>query len=73
MTGLSERGIGTLIHYPVPVHLQVSHRDLGLGEGSLPQTERAAHEILSLPLYIGLGDDEVLRVCEAISQLRGAF
>ena len=72
MRELAERGIGTLIHYPVPVHLQESHRDLGLGEGSLPQTERAAREILSLPLYIGLSDDDALRVCEAIAQLRGA-
>ncbi|MXX49991.1 MAG: DegT/DnrJ/EryC1/StrS family aminotransferase [Chloroflexi bacterium] len=71
MTDLQERGIGTLIHYPVPVHLQESHRDLGLGAGSLPYTERAAREILSLPLYIGLSDDDALRVCEAISQLRG--
>ncbi len=71
MFSLQERGIGTLIHYPVPVHLQESHRDLGLGAGSLPQTERAAREILSLPLYIGLSDDDALRVCEAIGQLRG--
>ena len=71
MSSLQERGIGTLIHYPVPVHLQESHRDLGLGAGSLPQTERAAREILSLPLYIGLSDDDALRVCEAIGQLRG--
>ncbi|MCY4467032.1 MAG: DegT/DnrJ/EryC1/StrS family aminotransferase [Chloroflexi bacterium] len=73
MKDLQERGIGTLIHYPVPVHLQESHRDLGLGEGSLPQTERAAREILSLPLYIGLSDDDALRVCEVIGQLRGSF
>ncbi len=71
MRDLGDRGIGTLIHYPVPVHLQESHRDLGLGEGSLPQTERAAREILSLPLYIGLSDDDALRVCEAINDLRG--
>ncbi len=71
MRDLGERGIGTLIHYPVPAHLQESHRDLGLGEGSLPQTERAAREILSLPLYIGLSDDDALRVCEAINDLRG--
>ena len=71
MRGLGERGIGTLIHYPIPAHLQESHRDLGLGEGSLPETERAAREILSLPLYIGLSDDDALRVCEAINDLRG--
>ena len=71
MTELQERGIGTLIHYPIPVHLQESHRDLSLPAGSLPQTEKAAREILSLPLYIGLGDEEVLRVCAEIEKLRG--
>ncbi len=68
---LQERAIGTLIHYPVPVHLQESHRDLGLPQGSLPQTEKAAREILSLPLYIGLSDQEVLSVCAEIEGLRG--
>lgn len=71
MTALAERGVGTLIHYPLPVHLQESHRDLGMAKGSLPRTEKAAGEILSLPLYIGLGDDEVLRVCGEIELLRG--
>lgn len=71
MADLNKRGIGTLIHYPVPVHLQASHRDLRLPEGSLPQTEKAAREILSLPLYIGLSDDEVFSVCAAIEELRG--
>ena len=71
MTALQERGIGTLIHYPIPVHLQESHRDLSLPAGSLPETEKAAREILSLPLYIGLGDEEVLRVCAEIEKLRG--
>ena len=72
MADLQERDIGTLIHYPVPVHLQASHRDLGMGAGSLPHTEAAAREILSLPLYIGLSDADVLRVCRAINELRGA-
>ena len=71
MADLTERGIGTLIHYPVPAHLQESHVDLGLGAGSLPHTERAAKEILSLPLYIGLSDEDALAVCDAISDLRG--
>ncbi len=72
MADLQARDIGTLIHYPVPVHLQASHRDLGMGAGSLPHTEVAAQEILSLPLYIGLSDADVLRVCRAIGQLRGS-
>ena len=71
MADLKARDIGTLIHYPIPVHLQESHRDLGLGIGSLPETERAAREILSLPMYIGLSDADVKRVCAAIADLRG--
>lgn len=71
MTELKARGIGTLIHYPIPIHLQASHRDLGLGAGSLPETEKAAREIVSLPMYIGLTDADVIRVCDAIQQLRG--
>ena len=47
MADLQSRDIGALIHYPVPVHLQASHRDLGMGAGSLPHTEAAAREILS--------------------------
>ena len=71
MAELKARDIGTLIHYPIPVHLQESHRDLGVGIGSLPETEKAAREILSLPMYIGLSDADVMRVCAAIAQLRG--
>ena len=71
MTALDERGIGTLIHYPIPVHLQASHRDLGMIDGSLPRTEQAAREILSLPLYIGLSNEEVIHVCSEIERLRG--
>ncbi len=71
MAALKEREIGTLIHYPIPIHLQESHRDLGIVADCLPETEKAAREILSLPLYIGLSDDEVLRVCREIEQLRG--
>ena len=71
MADLSERDIGALIHYPVPAHLQESHRDLGMRLGRLPHTEKAAREILSLPLYIGLSDAEVLEVCAAIKELRG--
>ena len=70
MTELKARGIGTLIHYPVPIHLQASHRDLGLGAGSLPETEKAAREIVSLPMYIGLTAADVIGVCDAIQQLR---
>jgi len=65
---LAERGIGTLIHYPVPVHLQEAYRDLGLPRGALPVTERCAEEILSLPLYPELPDELVVEVAETINQ-----
>lgn len=71
MNDLKEKGVGTLIHYPTPIHLQQSHQDLGMGRGSLPETEKAAQEIVSLPMYIGLSDDDVRQVCDAIEQLRG--
>lgn len=66
MAALKERGVGSLIHYPVPIHLQDSHADLNLPAGSLPVTEQIAGEILSLPLYIGLTTPEVEAVVNAV-------
>jgi len=65
---LADQGIGTLIHYPVPVHLQEAYRDLGLSRGALPVTERCAEEILSLPLYPELPDEQISEVAEAINR-----
>jgi dTDP-4-amino-4,6-dideoxygalactose transaminase len=65
---LRERGIGTAIHYPVPIHLQPAYRSR-LGEvGSLPETERAAREIVSLPMYPELSADDVRTVARAIRE-----
>ncbi|MBV8504525.1 MAG: DegT/DnrJ/EryC1/StrS family aminotransferase [Alphaproteobacteria bacterium] len=55
-------GIGTSIHYPVPVHLQKAYEDLGYRRGDLPVTEEAADEFLSLPLYPELQPDQVAEV-----------
>lgn len=60
-------GIGTLIHYPTPVHRQPAYADLGYPPGRLPITERIAEEIVSLPLYIGLSEEAVRTVCAAIA------
>ena len=68
---LADQGIGTLIHYPVPVHLQEAYADLGLRPGSLPATEECAQEILSLPLYPELPDEQIIQVAEAINRFRG--
>jgi dTDP-4-amino-4,6-dideoxygalactose transaminase len=65
---LKERGIETLIHYPIPAHLQKAYASLGQGEGSCPNAEKACHEILSLPLYPTLSNDAVVRVADAIRQ-----
>jgi dTDP-4-amino-4,6-dideoxygalactose transaminase len=62
---LASRGIETLIHYPVPVHRQPAYADLGYPAGSLPRTEEACQQIVSLPLYVGLSTADVLRVCDA--------
>lgn len=48
---MQERGIGVGIHYPIPLHLQPVYRDLGYRAGDFPEAERAAQEVLSLPLY----------------------
>jgi len=64
---LRQKGIGSLIHYPVPVHLQPAYRDLGRKAGSLPATEAAAREVLSLPLYPELREEEVVTVADAVT------
>ena len=51
---LKSQGVSTGLHYPLPVHLQKCYRELGYTAGSLPVTERAAAEILSLPMFPGL-------------------
>lgn len=66
MKRLSERGIQTLVHYPVPVHLQPAYRHLDQGEGSCPIAESAASSIVSLPLYPSLSDEDVDAVVDAI-------
>lgn len=64
---LTRQGIGTAIHYLVPVHRQPAYTRLGYGPGSLPATEAAAREILSLPLYPDLPPDAVATVAGAIA------
>lgn len=58
MAGLRERGVNVNISYPWPIHTMTGYTSLGYKEGDLPETERAAREIFSLPMYPSLGDDE---------------
>jgi len=68
---LKERGIGSLIHYPVPVHLQPAYRGRLGDVGSLPETERAARDVLSLPMFPELTEAEVRQVAEAVREFPG--
>jgi len=63
---LSERGIATAVHYPIPIHRTGAYADLGLGAGSLPVAERLAEQICTLPLFPQMTDDEIARVTGAV-------
>lgn len=63
---LRERGIGAAIHYPVPIHLQPAYRGRIRGADSLPETERAAREIISIPIYPELQENEMKWIVNTI-------
>jgi dTDP-4-amino-4,6-dideoxygalactose transaminase len=65
---LKQAGVGTAVHYPIPCHLQQAYARFGGGPNSLPLTEHAANEVLSLPMYPELSDEEVKRVIAAVLQ-----
>ena len=65
---LRARGIGTGVHYPVPVHRQPAYAHLGYGPGSLPATEAAAAGVLSLPMYPDLPEVAVAVVAAAMQE-----
>jgi dTDP-4-amino-4,6-dideoxygalactose transaminase len=63
---LADRGIGTVIHYPIPPHLQAAYAELGLGPGAFPISEAIHREVLSLPLGPHLDDRQVAAVSAAV-------
>jgi len=67
---LSARGIGTNMHYPIPMHLQECYKDLGIPEGMLPNAEEISKTELSIPTYYGMTDEEIRYVIDAINEFR---
>lgn len=67
---LKDLGIMTLIHYPVPIHMQGAYSDMGRKEGDFPISEHVARTELSLPIYPGLSESEVDEVVNAINSFK---
>jgi dTDP-4-amino-4,6-dideoxygalactose transaminase len=65
---LLDNGVATGIHYPVPIHLQKAYGYLGLAEGSFPVSEKIAKEILSLPMYPELTEEQIEYVCGKVKK-----
>jgi len=63
---LKQQGIASLVHYPLAVHQQPAYADVTIGPGGLPETERAAAQVLSLPLYPEMPDEHVGQVAAAV-------
>lgn len=68
---LSENGIDTMVHYPIPPHLQKAYHSLNFKKGDFPISERSADTILSLPLWPGLTNEQVDLICDTIKKFFG--
>jgi dTDP-4-amino-4,6-dideoxygalactose transaminase len=68
MRFLAEKGIGSGVHYPVPIHLQEAYRSLGYGHGSFPIAERCAVEFVSLPMFPELTFGQVEEVIQGVKE-----
>jgi dTDP-4-amino-4,6-dideoxygalactose transaminase len=69
MASLKEQGIGTGIHYPIPLHLQKAYQGLGYSKGDFPTCEKVAEEIVSLPMFPQLTREQQKRVVDNIVQI----
>lgn len=72
MKRLASVGIGTGIHYPIPLHCQHAYADLGYKKGDFPNAEKVAAEILSLPMYPHLREDQQRRVLTELNKVVSA-
>ncbi len=69
LKALNESGIGAGIHYPVPIHLQKCHQDLGYAPGDFPVSEGMARRVISLPLFPELSDEQAQRVSDRLKAM----
>lgn len=67
---LADKGIGTVKHYPIPMHLQKAYIDLNIAKGDLPIAEEISSTVLSIPMYYGMTDEEVQYVIDALNEFR---
>lgn len=67
---LDEKGVGTIIHYPIPPHLAQAYEYLGFKKGDFPVTEQIADEVLSIPMYNGMTEEEQTYVIETLNAFR---
>jgi len=70
-TFLAERGIASAVYYPTAVHLTPAFADLGYGAGTFPEAEEAAGEVVSLPLWPEMADEQVEEVCNVVAEFYG--
>jgi dTDP-4-amino-4,6-dideoxygalactose transaminase len=68
MDSLARKGIGSGVHYPVPIHLQEAYRSLGYGPGSFPIAEKCAAEFVSLPMFPELTSEQLDYVIQGIKE-----
>ena len=68
---LNRREIGTIIHYPIPPYLAEAYADLKIARGAFPYTEKAAEEVLSLPMYNGMTGEEQSYVIQTLNAFSG--
>ena len=66
---LNEEGVGSLIHYPIPVHLQPAYQDAGYKKGDFPVAERIASEIISLPMFPHMSREQVAYVAGTLKKI----
>lgn len=64
---LNTNGIATLKHYPIPMHMQKAYEDLNIRKGELPIAEKISDEVLSLPMFYGMSDDEITYVIQSLN------